>query len=77
MAKAMDLSPSTVGRVWREHGLKPHLVRTFKVSNDLLFAEKLEDIIGLYLDAPEHAIVLCSMKRAKFRRWIVPNRDSR
>ena len=58
MAKAMDLSPSTVGRIWREHGLKPHLLKTFKVSNDPKFAEKLEDIVGLYLDAPEHAIVL-------------------
>lgn len=59
MAKAMDVSASTVGRVWREHGLKPHLSRTFKVSNDPRFAEKLEDVIGLYLNAPEHAIVLC------------------
>ena len=47
MAKAMDLSPSTVGRIWRAHGLKPHLVRTLKVSNDPRFAEKLADIIGL------------------------------
>src|SRR5450432_1873909 len=44
MAQAMDVSPSTVGRVWREHGLKPHLIRTFKVSNDPRFAEKLEDV---------------------------------
>ena len=58
MAKAMKLSPSTVGRIWRQHGLKPHLMRTFKVSNDPHFAEKLEDIIGLYLHAPDHAIVL-------------------
>jgi transposase len=58
MAEAMDISPSTVGRIWREHGLKPHLVRTFKVSNDPKFADKLEDIVGLYLNAPEHAIVL-------------------
>lgn len=58
MAQAMDVSPSTVGRVWREHGLKPHLIRTFKVSKDPRFAEKLEDVIGLYLNAPEHAIVL-------------------
>lgn len=65
MAKALDLSPSTVGRVWREHGLKPHLVRTFKVSNDPLFAEKLEDIIGLYLDAPDHAIVLCCDEKSQ------------
>jgi transposase len=59
MAKALDISPRTVGRIWLEHGLKPHLVRTFKVSNDPRFAEKLEDVIGLYLNAPEHALVLC------------------
>jgi len=59
MAKALDVSPRTVGRIWHEHGLKPHLIRTFKVSNDPRFAEKLEDVIGLYLNAPEHAIVLC------------------
>jgi transposase len=65
MAKAMDLSASTVGRIWREHGLKPHLSRTFKVSNDPRFAEKLEDIIGLYLNAPEHAIVLCCDEKSQ------------
>ena len=65
MAKAMELSPSTVGRVWREHGLKPHLVRTFKVSNDPRFAEKLEDIVGLYLAAPDHALVLCCDEKSQ------------
>jgi transposase len=65
MAKAMDVSPSTVGRIWHEHGLKPHLVRTFKVSNDPSFAEKLEDIVGLYLNAPEHAIVLCCDEKSQ------------
>jgi transposase len=65
MAKAMDLSPRTVGRIWREHGLKPHLVRTFKVSNDPRFTEKLEDIIGLYLNAPEHALVLCCDEKSQ------------
>jgi transposase len=65
MAKELGLSPSTVGRVWREHGLKPHLARTFKVSNDLRFAEKLEDIVGLYLNAPEHAIVLCCDEKSQ------------
>lgn len=59
MAKALDISPRTVGRIWLGHGLKPHLIRTFKVSNDPRFAEKLEDVIGLYLNAPEHALVLC------------------
>ena len=65
MAKAMDVSPSTVGRVWREHGLKPHLIRTFKVSNDPRFAEKVEDVVGLYLNAPEHAIVLCCDEKSQ------------
>lgn len=57
MAKASGVSEKTVRRIWKQHGLKPHLFRTFKVSNDPLFAEKLEDIVGLYLDPPEHAIV--------------------
>ena len=65
MAKAMHLSPRTVGRIWREHGLKPHLVRTFKVSNDPRFVEKLEDVIGLYLAAPEHAMVLCCDEKSQ------------
>ena len=57
MAKVMGLSPSTIGRVWRSHGLKPHLLRTFKLSRDPKFLEKLDDVIGLYLNPPEHAIV--------------------
>lgn len=65
MAKELNLSPSTVGRIWREHGLKPHLVRGFKISNDPHFAEKLEDIVGLYLHAPEHAIVLCCDEKSQ------------
>ena len=65
LAKALDLSDSTVGRVWRAQGLKPHLVRTFKVSNDPRFAEKLEDVIGLYLNAPEPALVLCGDEKSQ------------
>jgi transposase len=65
LAKALDLSDSTIGRVWRAHGLKPHLVRTFKVSNDPRFVEKLEDVVGLYLDAPEHALVLCCDEKSQ------------
>ena len=65
MAEALALSPSTVGRIWRMHGLKPHLSRTFKVSSDPRFAEKLEDICGLYLNAPEHAIVLCCDEKSQ------------
>jgi len=58
MARATGLSDSTIGRIWREHGLKPHLVETFKLSNDPKFVEKLNDIVGLCLSPPEHAIVL-------------------
>jgi len=47
-----------VQRVWRDNGLKPHLTKTFKVSNDPNFAEKLVDVVGLYLNPPEHALVL-------------------
>jgi transposase len=65
LAKALDISASTVGQVWREHGLKPHLARTFKVSNDPRFVEKLEDVVGLYLDAPDHAIVLCCDEKSQ------------
>jgi transposase/transcriptional regulator with XRE-family HTH domain len=67
LAKALDLSFSTVARVWRAHGLKPHLVRTFKISNDARFAEKLEDVIGLYLNAPEHALVLCCDEKSQIQ----------
>jgi transposase len=58
MAQASGVSEATVRRIWRRHGLKPHLLRTFKISNDPLFAEKVEDIVGLYLNPPEHALVL-------------------
>ena len=58
MARATGVSESTVGRIWRAHGLKPHLARTFKLSNDKQFVEKLEDVVGLYLNPPENAIVL-------------------
>jgi transposase len=58
MAEKVGVSEATVRRIWRAHGLKPHLSRTFKVSNDPEFAEKLADVVGLYLNPPEHAIVL-------------------
>jgi transposase len=57
MAAAVGLSESTIRRIWRANGLKPHLTRTFKVSNDKHFVEKLEDVVGLYLSPPEHAVV--------------------
>jgi len=58
LATALGIDQSMVQRVWKANGLKPHLVRTFKVSNDPHFAEKLVDVVGLYLDPPEHALVL-------------------
>ena len=67
MAQAAGVSPSTVGRIWREHGLKPHLVNTFKLSNDTRFVEKLEDIVGLYLSPPEHAIVLSCDEKSQIQ----------
>jgi transposase len=57
MASAAGVSEASVRRVWHAHGLKPHRVETFKVSRDPRFAEKLEDIVGLYLNPPQHALV--------------------
>jgi transposase len=59
MAKKAGVSKDTVQRVWAARGLKPHLVTTFKLSNDPKFEEKLIDVVGLYLDPPDNAIVLC------------------
>ncbi len=59
MAKRVGVSKDTVQRVWSARGLKPHLVKTFKVSNDPRFEEKLIDVVGLYLNPPDQAIVLC------------------
>jgi transposase len=58
MARATGLSEASVRRIWHAHGLKPHRVESFKVSNDPDFAAKLEDVVGLYLNPPEHALVL-------------------
>src|SRR5450432_3028698 len=58
MAEEMGISHTSVQRIWAEHGLKPHLVRSFKISNDPDFVAKVEDIVGLYVDPPEKALVL-------------------
>jgi transposase len=58
MAEQTGISASAVRRIWRAHGLQPHRYRQFKLSNDPKFAEKLRDVVGLYLDPPAHAIVL-------------------
>ena len=59
MARASGLSQSTVGRIWRAFGLKPHRADTFKLSTDPFFVEKVRDVVGLYLSPPERAVVLC------------------
>src|SRR5487761_157784 len=58
MAKVADISVSSVQRIWRNHGLRPHKIEQFKLSNDPRFVDKLRDVIGLYVDPPEHAIIL-------------------
>ena len=67
MAAEMGVSEATVRRIWHANGLKPHLLESFKVSNDKRFSEKLETIVGLYLNPPEHAIVLCVDEKSQIQ----------
>ena len=67
MAAVVGLSEASVRRIWHANGLKPHLVRTFKISNDPHFAEKLQAIVGLYLNPPQHAIVLCADEKSQIQ----------
>jgi transposase len=67
MAKAQGVSPATVQRIWSARGLKPHRVETFKLSNDPRFEEKLVDVVGLYLNPPEKAIVLCMDEKSQIQ----------
>ena len=65
LAAKLGISDTTVLKVWHANGLKPHLVETFKVSRDPKFVEKLEDIVGLYMSPPEHALVLCCDEKSQ------------
>ena len=65
MAAELGVSAASVSRHWRTNGLKPHVVRGFKVSRDPKFVEKLEDIVGLYMSPPEHALVLCCDEKSQ------------
>lgn len=67
MAGAMGVSHRSVQRIWKEHGLKPHLTRTFKLSNDPKFAEKVVDVVGLYLNPPDKAVVLCVDEKSQIQ----------
>ena len=67
MAQAQAISPAAVQRIWSAHGLKPHLVRSFKLSRDPRFVEKVRDVVGLYLNPPEHALVLCFDEKSQIQ----------
>lgn len=67
MAKQVGLSQSTVSRVWRAFGLQPHRAETFKLSADPFFVEKVHDVVGLYLDPPERALVLCVDEKSQIQ----------
>jgi transposase len=67
MAAAVAISAASVRRIWQANGLKPHLIETFKISKDPRFAEKLEGVVGLYLNPPEHAIVLCCDEKSQIQ----------
>jgi transposase/transcriptional regulator with XRE-family HTH domain len=67
MAKSQGLSKSTVSNIWRSHNLKPHRVKTFKLSRDPKFLEKLTEVVGLYLNPPEKALVLCVDEKSQIQ----------
>jgi len=67
LAKALGTSPTMVQRVWKANGLQPHRTKTFKLSNDRHFAEKLLDVVGLYLNPPDHALVLCADEKTSIQ----------
>ena len=67
MAKETGVSHTSVQRIWKEHGLKPHLTRPFKLSNDPKFVEKVQDIVGLYLNPPDKAVVLCVDEKSQIQ----------
>ena len=67
MAQAQGVSEATVRRIWKQHNLKPHLLKTFKLSRDKQFLEKLTDVVGLYLNPPDRAIVLCVDEKSQIQ----------
>jgi transposase len=67
MAKAQGVSKNSIWRIWKQHHLKPHLVKTFKLSRDKHFVEKLYDIVGLYLNPPDKSLVLCVDEKSQIQ----------
>jgi transposase len=67
MARAQGISEATVRRIWKRHRLKPHLVETFKLSQDERFYEKLQDVVGLYMNPPDKALVFCVDEKSQIQ----------
>jgi transposase len=67
MARAQGLSEATVRRIWQQHNLKPHLIKTFKLSRDKHFVGKLQDVVGLYLNPPDKSLVLCVDEKSQIQ----------
>ena len=67
LAKRVGVSQSTVSRIWRAFNLQPHRIETFRLSNDPLFVEKVRDIVGLYMNPPDHAVVLCVDEKSQIQ----------
>ena len=67
MAKAQGVSEATIRRIWKQHNLKPHRVETFKLSRDKRFIEKLHDVVGLYLNPPDQALLLCVDEKSQIQ----------
>ena len=67
MAEAQGVSKNTVNRLWQLHNIKPHLSRTFKLSRDAKFLEKLTDVVGLYMNPPDKALVLCLDEKSQIQ----------
>ena len=78
MAKRSGLSDSTIGRIWKKFDLKPHLTDGFKISSDPLFVEKVVDVVGLYHNPPDKAVVLVRRREVcRSRLWTGPSRCCR
>ena len=73
MAEATGVSKSTVQRVWTAFHLQPHRQKHFQLSTDPFFVEKVRDIVGLYLNPPDHALVLCVDEKSPTMRWNAPS----
>ena len=72
LAKATGHSHMTISRIWQAFGLQPHRSESFKLSPDPLLVPKVRDIVGLYMNPPEHAVVLCVDEKSQIQRWIAP-----